>query len=289
MWSDGSFTEMFERMRRYLVRANGLDRGRSLVLMANILYADDVRNLPRALALTEEALPLLAGEPVSAVKALINGLVFARMSSERTLADTYARSLSVIETVHSKSIEDWRGRIAVGLGQHFEESGRFLDALSRFKDGAAFHQTNVGPHRGAEYGERDRRCYHAMSLAGCARMCIRLGRLDQAEAYAKQVSTARLPEEYNPHSGYLDALIAMTRGQLEGVEGSLRRILDDPRAGNDHEMRLMAAELLARYYSDTGYYDRACQTLYPIMLETGSARALLRMQRYLKSLRSKSA
>lgn len=289
MWSGGSFPEMYERVTRFLTRSSGLGRGRGLMLAANILFADDVRNLPRALALTEEALPLLAEDPVSAAKTLINGLVYTRLASESAVADAYARRLMVIDSVHSKAVADWRGRITVGLGQHFEEGAQFPEALARFKQGVTFHQANVGPHRNADYGERDQRCYLAMSLAGCARMCVQFGRLDQAEAYNRQVLSARLPGEYNPHYGYLSALIALNQGHLHDVEQPLMAILHDPRAKKDHEMRQRCAELLARYYAAVGDFDQAHQILYPIMQEAGSVRSLLRTQRYLKGLRSKSA
>lgn len=288
LWDSGNFPNLFERVRRFLGFAVGANRGRGLILAANVLYAEDYRNLPRALAMVEEAMPLVAVDPVAAAKGLLMGLLFSRLASDRELSASYAKRLALIEGLYPKEVRAWQGRIHAGLAQYHESQDRWSDALDRYERSVSYHKHhNAGPHAGTAYGERDRRGYLALSLAGCARAHIRTGNLAEASRLVNTVRESRLSSEFNPHPDYLVALIALEQGVATGVKSTLDSILGQPEVQTDHEIRFMALELLARYYMAVGERDAAYQCLQPQMNEleaAGNLRGLLRLQRYIKRL-----
>lgn len=279
-WRTTDISSHFAAVTEYLKTATGVNYGRGLSLAAALAYAEDFRNVVKALIWTDEALALLGGDALQSGICLMDGLQYARRVGDIGKAERYAKCLSVLLRVQQgPEFQAWTGRMYLALARHYENS-LIREAERYYQMAVAWHRHNIGPH-----DDIDRRCQLAMSYAGLCRVALAKGNVEAAAKHLSACLNAWPPERWNGPVRYVEGLVAEAQGQFDKV----RSICDELSARDElkfnHGLRLDLAELEARWYAQAGDARSAYVALEPIMRDlagVGATTQLLRIQRLIK-------
>lgn len=173
-----------------LERAVGGERGVALVCRALLRWVDGPSFALAGLSDVEEALELLADNPLERLRALLSGeaiAIDARLVQRALQYDQQLRDL--LRQDQSGVLQVWYGRVLINSGHCHMLAGEYHEADRILADAAAWHMTNEGPN-----DEHDRRCHVALSLLARGTAQLHLSGPDAAEKFLR-MACDHMPED----------------------------------------------------------------------------------------------
>jgi tetratricopeptide (TPR) repeat protein len=263
-----------------LLAATGDVRAFALVQRALTLHSQSLRNAHKCLELTDEALSQT--EDVAIVqRALMNGYVYGRISCDTDRTKRYISEMKVIIERVDQESNLWLGRLIHTVGDYEQQMERYDNAINYQTRSLRWHQENVGPYKGTEYGERDQRCYIGLSVSSLGELYHKLNRIDQLERMLR-VARKYLAESRPDILFYLQGLVQTSKGDLVSASTFMHEALVVAQDKKNHLFTMKVVEALAGLYRILGDAKRLETLLKPYIVECAHGRLVvqvLRLQR----------
>lgn len=265
-----------------LAEAKGERRGSILALRAVVLWRQSAQNVRKAMSLIEEALPLLEGDPLARMKAVLDGCLMAEFALDTERHRAWAKHILQSMTSPAPVLKPWLGRIAIVAGFYWETTGGSAPrAAAAFSQSASFYDANVGP-----FDERDRRCQQRHACAALGDILLRLGRGEEArDAYGRALRLERVESEGDAGNSavfYLAGRLADLDGRdNEAVAAYLEGIRLAGRHHQDHRGLLRLVEALSDVYRRQGDLKSVSEIVLPLftdLMESDIPQVALRLQ-----------
>lgn len=260
----------------------GEDRGQVLYLKAVVLWRKSVSNVRYALSLIDDALPLLAGDPVGTVRALLDGCLMAELSRETDRHRIWAKQLRQISADSIPALAPWQGLISTNQGIYWSTTGdNRLRAAASFREAVSFFTRNTGP-----FDDRNRlyQLRHAHSLLGD--VLLSLGRHQESSEQYRLARRLKLTGD-NGDAGR--SAVCYLEGRLAHLEGRVSDAITAYREGirltegnpQDHRMIISLVEALCELHRDHGELGEVRSLAIPLVDQytaAGIPQVVLRLQ-----------
>ncbi|MDB4898187.1 MAG: hypothetical protein JWN15_4449 [Firmicutes bacterium] len=278
-FTEHRFDEAYALLQPLLTDGNAETQALGRYLFALGLYLQSPQHLRRCVTLTREVLDQTPGTPTLQVKALINGLLYARAAGDSDQTATFALRLRVLMGTPAIMNGQWLGRCKNNLGFHYQALGDHARTSACLAESVEWHRHNQGP-----WSERDRQCYLGRSLTGLAEEHIRDGADRQAERTLNELRPL-LADKRPEMIGYIEGLLAERNGDYQTAAGTFEAALAAARSHDEHDAAMKILYALARVYRLRNECQKLRDLLRPVIADYAQARLVsqvVRLQRLAK-------
>lgn len=257
-----------------------LDRARVNFLLALTYYNDGPRNLPPALSVSEEIIPILADDPETQCRALFNGLVFAGVACDLHRLRDWSLRLRALLAKHPTMLHKWYGRSATALSRSAVQLGNRERALAYAREAIEFYKSGGCPHN-----ERDTQTWLGLSYGHMAELIVEEDP-NQAERLIRLGFSAMPAGARDEMLHYVLALVFHNTSRHDMVADHLTRVQMKAEEHRDHRLRFRVARLWVLHTQVSGDPHRALMALNPLIREVAHGR-MIDMLQELQTLRTK--